>query len=128
MGIGFNWFEKYKILHYGNESDHYYDWPNLCDWYKLKYLDGGSTSHSARNVIESQNLIEKYSGKRIPSIAEECIDSVDYDLDLIEPDEMVQICNKILSDTECDKCGMRDRIELFKQLSEDGYYLTYNYA
>ena len=118
MSIGFNWFKKYEIIHRVV--------PPFYDWYELSYLDGDSTSHSAGNVIKVQNLIEKYSGKRIPSISEECIDSVDYELDLIEPNEMVEICNKILSSTEVDEVCMRDRIERFKKLSEEGYYLTYD--
>ena len=118
MSIGFNWFKKYEIIHC--VPDHLYD------WYELNYLDGNSTSHSAGNVIKVQNLIEKYSGKRIPSISEEWINSVDYELDLMEPNEMVEICNKILSSTEVDEVGMRDRIERFKKLSEEGYYLTYD--
>ena len=118
MSIGFNWFKKYEIIHC--VPDHLYD------WYELNYLDGNSTSHSAGNVIKVQNLIEKYSGKRIPSISGECINSVDYELDLIEPNEMVEICNKILSSTEVDEVGMRHRIERFKKLSDEGYYLTYD--
>lgn len=118
MSIGFNWFKKYEIIHRMA--------PSFYDWYELNYLYGNSTCHSAGNVIKVQNLIEKYSGKRIPSINEECIDSVDYELDLIEPNEMVEICNKILSSTEVDKVCMRDRIEQFKKLSEEGYYLTYD--
>lgn len=118
MSIGFNWFKKYKIIHRAA--------PSFYDWYELNYLYGNSTCHSAGNVIKVQNLIEKYSGKRIPSINEECIDSVDYELDLIEPNEMVEICNKILSSTEVDKVCMRNKIEQFKKLSEEGYYLTYD--
>ena len=108
MSIGFNWFIKYEIIHC--VPDHLYD------WYELNYLDGNSTSHSAGNVIKVQNLIEKYSGKRIPSISGECINSVDYELDLIEPNEMVEICNKILSSTEVDEVCMRDSIARFKKL------------
>lgn len=118
MSIGFNWFKKYKIIHRAA--------PSFYDWYELNYLYGNSTCHSAGNVVKVQNLIEKYSGKRIPSINEECIVSVDYELDLIEPNEMVEICDKILSSTEVDKVCMRDRIEQFKKLSEEGYYLTYD--
>jgi hypothetical protein len=119
MSKGFNWFKQYEIIRI--DPDHWYE------RYELKYLDGGSTSHSAGNVTKVQNLIEKYGGRRIPQIDYEQIDSCDYDLGLIEPLRMVEICNKILSNTECDVVDMRFRIEWFKKLSEDGYYLTYDF-
>lgn len=120
MSIGFNWFKNYEITHMF--ADHYW-----YSYYSLNYLDGDSTSHSSGNIIKVQNLIEKYGCKRIPQINEEWIDSVDYKLDLINPEEMVEICNKILANTECDEVDMRHRIEWFKKLSEEGYYLTYDF-
>lgn len=120
MSKGFNWFKNYKITHM--LADHYW-----YSYYSLSYIDGGSTSHSAGNIIKVQNLIEKYGNKTIPIVNEEWIDSVDYDLELIEPKEMVEICNKILANTECDEVYMRNRIEWFKKLSEEGYYLTYDF-
>ena len=119
MGLGFNWFKGYKIVCCNN--GYWYD------DYQLYYNENDSTSHSYGNVTKVQNLIEKYSGKRIPQINEYAIDSVDYKIDLIEPIEMVEICNRILANTECDEVDMRDRIEWFKKLSEDGYYLSYDW-
>lgn len=118
MSTGFNWFKEYEIVR--NRLDYWYD------DYRIFYDDGDSTSHSSGNIIKVQNLIEKYSGKRIPQVNECAIDSIDYKIDLIEPAEMVGICNKILANTECDEVDMRDRIEWFKKLSEDGYYLSYD--
>lgn len=114
MSIRFNWFKNYEITY-----NYWYS------YYSLIYFDGDSTSHSFDNITKAQNLIEKYGNKRIPHINEEWIDSVDYDLNLINPKEMVEICNKILADTEVDKVDMRHRIEWYKRLSEEGYYLTY---
>ena len=120
MSIGFNWFKNYEITHMF--ANHYW-----YSYYSLTYFDGNSTSHSSGNITKVQNLIEKYGNKRIPRINEEWIDSVDYDLNLINPEEMVEICNKILAGTEVDKVDMRHRIEWFKKLSEEGYYLTYDF-
>lgn len=120
MSKGFNWFKKYEIIHKIPYNPYF-------DWYGIEYLDGDSTSHSVGNIIKVQNLIEKYSGKRIPVVNEDWIDSVIYKLDLINPEEMVEICNKILADEEVDKVDMRHRIEWFKKLSEEGYYLTYDF-
>lgn len=118
MSIGFNWFKTYIISHREPDTWH--------DWYEIEYLDGGSTSHSAGNIIKVQNLIEKYGNRRIPRVYKEFIDSLDYNLDLIEPKEMFEICQKILSDTEVDEVDMRHRIEWFRDLSKKGYYLIYD--
>lgn len=120
MSKGFNWFKKYEIVQKIPYNPYF-------NWYGIEYLDGDSASHSVGNIIKVQNLIEKYSGKRIPVVNEDWIDSVIYKLDLINPEEMVEICNKILANTECDEVDMRDRIEWFKKLSEEGYYLTYDF-
>ena len=117
MSTGFNWFKEYEIIHNVNR------W---YDDYHIFYDGGDSTSHSSGNITKVQNLIEKYGGKRIPQVNGYAIDSVDYKIDLIEPIEMVEICNKILENSEVDEVDMRDRIEWFKKLSEDGYYLSYD--
>ena len=117
MGIGFNWFKGYEIT--PMPSGNY-------DFYRFEYLGGDSTSHSARNIIKVQELIKKYSGKIIPSINSGIIEYVSDNLCLIEPEEMVSICDEILAGTECDEIDMRDRFEWFKQLSEEGYYLSYD--
>lgn len=77
----------------------------------LEYIGGDDTSHSAGNIRKVQDLIRKYSGKTVPSICADFIKSEDEKLNLIEPKEMSEICQKILDGTECDEVGMRDRIE-----------------
>lgn len=121
MSFGFNWFKTYKItIHRGTVIWDYDD-------KNLEYIGGDSTSHSGRNIELVQDLIEKYSGKRIPEIEPDWIKSEDEDLHLIEPKEMSDICQKILDGAEVDEVGMRERIEWFKQLSDEGYYLSYDY-
>ncbi len=121
MSIGFNWFKSYRItVHKGT---HIFDYDDT----KLEYIGGCDTSHSSYKIGKVQDLIEKYSGKRIPTICADWIDSEDYKLPLIEPKEMSSICEKILCGTEVDEVDMRDRIELFKKLSDEGYYLSYDY-
>ena len=118
MSIGFNWFKEYEIIHC--EPDHWYG------WYELNYLDGDSTSHSAGNIIEVQDLLEKYGDIRIPSIQR--LNRYDDDKpDLVEPNVMSDVCAKILENTDVDIVDMRDRIEWFKRLSDEGYYLSYDY-
>ena len=121
MSTGFNWFKSYKITVYKGTSMFDYDVA------ELEYIGGGDTSHSGGNIGKVQDLIEKYSGKRIPTICADWIDSEDYKLPLIEPKEMSDICENILRGTEVDEVDMRERIEWFKELSDEGYYLTYDY-
>lgn len=115
MSIGFYWFKSYKIKI--DENCFYTD-------VNLKYLGGGSTSHSAGNIQKVQNLLEKYGGNRIPEINKEFICSDK--LDLIKPKEMSKMCYKVLASTEVDELDMRERIEWFKELSDEGYYLIYD--
>lgn len=121
MSTGFNWFKSYKIT--TQRTTKMWDW----DEHKIEYIGGGSTSHSGTNIAAVQDLIEKYSGKRIPTIEEDLISSEEEDLHLIDPKEMFQICERILASEEVDKVNMRNRIQLFKELSDEGYYLSYDY-
>ena len=50
----------------------------------------------------------------------------DCELDLIEPQVMSDVCAKILENSDVDEVDMRHRIEWFKKLSDDGYYLSYD--
>lgn len=118
MSIGFNWFKEYNITI--TDELFYRD-------VELKYIGGGNTSHSGGNIGKVQDLFEKYGGKRIPCICADFIQSEDEKLDLIEPKELSCICEKILKGKEVDEVDMRSRIEWFLDLSDDGYYLSYDY-
>ena len=118
MSTGFNWFKDYEIK---IEEDRFFR-----DVF-LNYLNGGNTSHSGGNIIKVQELIERYGGVRIPVICEDFIQSEDEKLELIKPSVMSKICEKILQGTEVDEVDMRNRIEWFKKLSDEGYYITYDY-
>lgn len=117
MSRGFNWFKSYEI--YELDPDHWYS------DYAVRYLNGDSTSHSCFNISLVQDLLETYGGKWIPYVNDEFIDSIDYRLDLIEPTEMSEMCDKVLAAIPEDH-DMRERIEWFKKLSDEGYYLTYD--
>ena len=129
MSITFNWF-KYAIVKRSSVSSvDYYHWYGEKT---LVYKGGGNTSHSAGNISIVQELISKYGdGKQIPYVNTCDIGdsfTVENNLDpiLIKPNEMSSICDRILAETEVDASDMRDRIEWFKDLSDDGYYLTYD--
>ena len=122
MSIGFNWFKKYKI-----EKEEYGIGFMKETYYNVKYLEGGNTSHSAGNIIKVQNLLKEYGNITIPYIDDDDCTEDYLKEKLIEPSIVFNICNKILKDTKVDEVDMRDRIEYFKELSEKGYYLTYDY-
>lgn len=113
MSIGFNWFKTCEIY---LADEHYHE-------YNLQYVGGDSTSHSAANIIKVQDLLEKYGGVRVPSV--DCYNVYNKPT-LIEPEVMSEACYKVLQSTEVDEVDMRDRIEWFKELSDKGYYLTYD--
>lgn len=114
MGLGFNWFKEYEIC------------PSY-ESYDLEYIDGDSTSHSYGNVIKVQDLLEKYGGVRIPKVNTYGLYNKYDKPDLIEPKIISEACDKVLQSTEVDEVDMRDRIEWFKKLSDEGYYLTYDW-
>lgn len=121
MSTRFNWFKEYKIhIHKGTTMFDY-------DENRIEYIGGGDTSHSGGNIGKCQNLLEKYFNKRIPTICADFIHSEDEDLYLIEPSEMSMMCEEILRGSEVDEVDMRDRFEWFKKLSDEGYYLSYDY-
>ena len=126
MGLGINWFKDYEILDAGET----YNTFGFCSYdnYSINFIDCDSTSHSYGNVSLVTDLFEKVIGKSFPKLPnEECIDSKDYKLNLIKPEEMSKYCEKILSGTEVDKIDMRDRFEWFKSLSDKGYYIAYDW-
>ena len=112
MSIGFNWFEGYELksVEYG---------------VIVKYIGGGDSLHSAGNIIKVQNLLEEYGSINIPVVNEYWLKEGDK-LDLVDPKEVSKVCKLILDDTKVDEVGMRERIKWFKELSDEGYYLTYD--
>lgn len=122
MGLGFKWFKDYKIVDSGAFGYYYYD------KYSIKYIDCNSTSHSYYNVKLVKELFEKTIGISFPKLPnEEWIDSKDYKLKLIKPINMSKYCEKILEGTEVDVINMRNRFEWFKHLSDEGYYIAYDW-
>lgn len=115
MGIHFRWFKDYKIY----DLDSHYS-PTL----QISYLGGGATSHSAGNVRRIQDLLKKYSEIQIPFINEDFIQGKD-DINLVEPFLMKDACQKVLSNESSDINGLRERIEWFIKLSDDGYFISY---
>lgn len=126
MGLGFRWFKNYKIL---DARESYLAFGSCyCDGFSIDFIDSDATSHSYYNVSLVCNLFENttyISFPRLPN--EDWIDSKNYKLDLINPSDMSKYCEIILNGTEVDDIDMRRRFEWFKNLSDDGYYIAYDY-
>lgn len=126
MGLGIRWFKNYEILDAG-ETYKAFGFC-FCDNYSINFIDGDSTSHAYGNVSLVRELFEKVIDEPFPKLPnEECIDSKDYKLKLIKPEDMSKYCEEILSRTEVDEIDMRSRFEWFKNLSDQGYYIAYDW-
>lgn len=126
MGLDFRWFKDYKILNSGETYQAF----GYCyyDKYSIEYIDCSFMSHSYYNVALVKELFEKVIGIQFPRLPnEEWIDSKDYKLKLIKPSDMSKYCEKILNNTEVDNINMRSRFEWFKDLSDKGYYIAYDW-
>lgn len=121
MGVGFNWFKSYKVI----EETHIVGWFEETE-YRIKYLEGGSTSHSYGNRTKLQDIFYKYLGVEIPTIQSGsymgCVN-----FKLIEPPVMSQMCEELLENkNNYELEDMEERIQWIKELSDEGYYVSYN--
>ena len=119
VGVGFNWFKNYKIYErtifvgFGEDTE-----------YVIEYLDSDYTSHSYGNRAKLQNIFNKYLNIEIPTISG--FWHIKPELNLIEPPIMSNYCDKLLTNKKYDLEDMQDRIQWIKNLSEEGYYVSYD--
>ena len=111
MSIQFRWFKQYKIEEHKE---------GYLTFYDVSYLDGSFALHSARSVILVQEFFEKCNGVRIPVIYNGIVRS-----DLIEPEVMSVMCQRALDSMDDGVGGIKKRVERFKELSDEGYYIAY---
>lgn len=123
MSRGINWFKDFKIeeetIDYGLGKD---------ITYNIKYLKGDSTSFSEGNIKKYQEAFKKYGSIEIPYIDYEYYINPKWYIKekLIEPKILSEVCCKILSDCILDKYDIKDRIEWFKEMSDKGYYFSFD--
>lgn len=111
MGATFRWFKDVTIV----------------DNYIYDFIDGDSTSHGYGRACDICELFKKNTNIEIPSLDYSYYYENKSDLNLIDPKDMISACDKLLKITNNDDIEeFRDRIEWFKELSEQGYYIAYN--
>jgi hypothetical protein len=119
MSIAFNWFKNYVIV-----SDNCHCGLGEYTEYSLECIDSDSTSFSAGNVIELDNIFEKYLNINIPVISTNNV-TEDYKPDLIEPKRLSELCKYLLKRHSLELGDLRDRVEWIKKISDEGYYVGY---
>lgn len=125
MGLVFKWFKDYKISYVGEKYQAFGF--NYCEQYSIEYTDYDSVSHTYGSALLVRNFFENCIGIPFPMLPdEEQIESIDYKLNLINPSDMSQYCEKISKSIDIDMIHMRDRFKWFKELSDQGYYIAYN--
>lgn len=114
MSTAFYWFEGIDCVQVGE---------GFSEEYKVVFEGGDSTSHSAGNIKKVQEMLEEYNC---------CIPYIDvgyamYPSEpvLVPPADMYAACCKILN-SEMKYPDMRERIEWFKKLSGQNYFLAYD--
>lgn len=122
MGRGINWFKNFKIkeeiIDYGIGKD---------ISYSLIYLHGNGTSYGYNNVQILQDILIKYGNISIPYVDVYNFNPKTIRKELIKPSVLSKVCSKFLNNpNEKDKYDMRGRIEWFKEMSDRGYYFTYD--
>ena len=116
MSRDFYWFKDMEYV-----KREYWFRGRICETYKPIFYDVHDTSHSVENIGKVQEMLEKYDC-RIPSIS--YINVPSERPCLIRPSDMYIACCKILN-SEMKYPEMRERIEWFKKLSEQNYFLAY---
>lgn len=122
MGLSFNWFKNYQIII--QDRGGFVSEPYCSD---IILTGGDNTSHAYSSVCNIKHLFQKVTGLEFPTINTYSIHCENDDIGLIEPIEMVKYCELILASKEVDLLDERDRVEWFKKLSEQGYYISYDY-
>lgn len=119
MSRGINWFKDFKI-----EEEVIDNIFGQDITYNIDFLGGDSTSFSEGNITKYQEAFEKYGDITIPYIDYEYYLKPE-DLEFIDPKILSEVCSKFLSDNILDKDDIKDRIEWFKEMSDKGYYFSF---
>ena len=121
MGLCFHWFRDYQII----MQDETFTRSAYCSDVVLN--GGDNTSYGYGRAGDLKELFYEVTKVEFPVICTYAIHSETDDIGLIDPDMMVRYCDTVLSDERVDELGIRDILEFFKELSEQGYYLAFEY-
>lgn len=110
MGANFEWFKDVTIV----------------DDYIYEFTNGDCTSHSYGKSCDICEIFKENTNIEIPSLSYSYRYENKSELNLVDPKNMISACDKLLRITGNDDIEeFRDRIEWFKELSEQGYYIAY---
>jgi len=122
MSRGINWFKDFKI-----EEEIIDNIFGQDITYSVEFLDGDSTSFSEGNITKYQDAFKKYGNISIPYVEYEYYSKPRYLKErFIEPKTLSEVCSKILSNCILDKYDIKSRIEWFKEMSDKGYYFSFD--
>lgn len=121
MGLTFYWFTEYQVIM--QDSGSFVSHPYCSD---IILTGGDNTSHGYGNSGDLMELFKKVTGLDFPVINTYSIKSENDDVGLINPSKMTEYCDMLLKNKSVDELDLRDRIEWFKELSEQGYYIAYD--
>lgn len=112
MGASFRWFKDVTIV----------------DNYIYEFICSDSTSHGYGRAYDIKELFKVNTNVEIPSLNYSYHYKDKSELKLVDPKDMIIACEKLLKITNNEIIeDFRDRIEWFKDLSENGYYIAYLY-
>lgn len=123
MSTAFYWFKNYETI-----EENY----GMCGtFYNINFLDGGETSHSVGNYLPIQKLLRENFDTQIPYISTSMVDTDNIekylDTRLINPKDMLYMMEFLLRKyTNEELSDLQDRVELFRDLSKEGYYIAYD--
>lgn len=116
MGITFHWFKGYTV----NKTN--------CEYDDLIFSkDSDNTGHGNKASLDIY-LMFKDIGHEFPTF-DTIYFKEKYLSSLIPPIKMAKLCDELLQKEDIIKkydIDLKERIEWFKELSEEGYYLLYD--
>lgn len=116
MSYTVTWFKSYHVeekkLGFNNR------------FYEIQYDGGDCTEFSASRLEEIEKAGEDAGVDLISAVYEDSVDSVNYTMNLPDPDEVVEACDRAINTLGLD-AHVCDDLEWIRELAERGYHIVY---